>query len=633
VRSLAAALILLLAAVAVPSAAGRPWRMIRGKSVIVVGQQSPKTLRDIAVQIEQFRMALGGLIKGARAPLPIPTLVMTFDDYDALKPFVPLYQGKPASLGGFCHCGAGDEMSVIAASLATYDESSAIIFHEYAHLLIHNSAAGVPLWLNEGLAEYFSTFRLKASGREAVIGSIIPRHVGLLRQRFVPLAQVLSVKHDSPLYNERDRQSIFYAEAWALTHYLLVERPNGNAAINKYLESKDASINAFVAATGVPLTEMEGELRRYVNRPSFMSIDYALPERVDVDAPEQARTLDAADSDARLGELQIRVGRLGEAAARIESAVKAAPELAEPQLALALLRVGQHRAKDSLAPLEKAAALAPDDFMAQYTYALTLLRHASDADMDDETSQRSFERAHEALGKALAANPNSAAALAWRAYADMELDVRWTEARDLTLHAIQLAPGRADYQLQLAVLYLRQMDTRKAGQTLLASLAGSATDDSVAKQARGLLQQLAERERTAGPLIDAPSSSDGPLRPIAVGPPAEQERAHAGTATRDLKLRKVQAGEERALGELVAIDCAPWGVAFRVRVNGRVIVASADKMEDVELTSFLEREFAVACGAHASPERVYLTWKDGGDRNGVVGTAVAVEFLPKTYVP
>jgi hypothetical protein len=220
--------------------------------------------------------------------------------------------------------------------------------------------------------------------------------------------------------------------------------------------------------------------------------------------------------------------------------------------------------------------------------------------------------------RSLAASPNSAAALAWRAYADMELDVRWTEARDLTLHAIQLAPGRADYQLQLAVLYLRQAETRKAGQSLLTSLAGSATEDSVAKQARGLLQQLAEHERTAGPLID---------------PPAEQERAHAETAARDLKLRKVQAGEERALGELIAIDCAPWGVAFRVRVDGRVIVASADKMEDVQLTSFLDREFAVACGAHATPERVYLTWKDGSDRGGVVGTAVAVEFLPRAYVP
>ncbi|HYM22931.1 MAG TPA: hypothetical protein VEU08_06975, partial [Vicinamibacterales bacterium] len=84
--------------------------MIRGASVIVVGQQSPRTLRDVAVEIEQFRATLGTLVRGVSRPLSMPTLVMVFDDYDAMKPLVPLYQGKPASLGGFCNCGDGDGM-------------------------------------------------------------------------------------------------------------------------------------------------------------------------------------------------------------------------------------------------------------------------------------------------------------------------------------------------------------------------------------------------------------------------------------------------------------------------------------------------------------------------------------------
>ena len=64
-----------------------------------------------------------------------------------------------------------------------------------------------------------------------------------------------------------------------------------------------------------------------------------------------------------------------------------------------------------------------------------------------------------------------------------------------------------------------------------------------------------------------------------------------------------------------------------------MVIATAVRMEDVEMTSFVDdKEFAVACGAHASPERVYLTWRSGASERDA-NTAIAVEFLPKDYVP
>src|SRR5450759_1650398 len=126
----------LAALLATPSrAADRPWRLIRGQSVTVVGQQSPKTLRSIAVEIEQFRVAIGDLVRGARLPSGMPTVVYTFDTAKALEPFVPLYQGRPAVLGGYCHCGTGSDGNFIAVSLDGYGESSRIIFHEQVRVL------------------------------------------------------------------------------------------------------------------------------------------------------------------------------------------------------------------------------------------------------------------------------------------------------------------------------------------------------------------------------------------------------------------------------------------------------------------------------------------------------------------
>ncbi|HYM21646.1 MAG TPA: DUF1570 domain-containing protein, partial [Vicinamibacterales bacterium] len=490
------------------------------------------------------------------------------------------------------------------------------VFHEYTHVLLHNGVQGMPVWLNEGLAEYFSTFRLRAGDREALIGSARPEYVGLLRERFVPLADLLSVDHTSPMYNERDRQSIFYAESWALTHYLLVDRQAGKA-LNAYLEAKDFSPEALASALGTTTPELELELRRYVQHPAFMAVRYALPEKIAVDAPEQARMLDPAEAEARLGELQIRVGRVAEAAPRIEAAVKAGPDVAEAQLALAMLRSGQHRAPDMLEPLEKASSLAPGDYITQYLYALTLMRSVSE---EDQGSASAYEKAHAALTKAVAANPQSAAALAWDAYADMALNTRLDEAQRNTERAIQLAPGRLEYRLQLALVFLRRGETQAAGRSLLRSLAAQTFDETVAKQARGFLDRIAERERTGGPLDVAPPR--GPSRVVEVGPTGGSAVDHPDSGSVEFNLRKVQPGEERVSGALVAVDCGPAGVRFHVRLADKTVQASAARMEDVDLVSFLDdKDFALTCGAHAKPEHVYLTMR--GDK------AVAVEFLPQ----
>jgi len=627
-------------------AAGRQWRSIRGTSVIVFGQQSAGTLHDVAVEIEQFRLVVAGLIRGARQPLP--TLVFAFDDARALQPYVPLYKGKPISLAGYCHCGSGDDIGVIAASLHRGEESSSIVFHEYTHLLARNAAKGIPVWLNEGLAEYFSTFQLRFGGREAVIGRPLAVHLALLnQQRMLPVQELVAVDAKSPMYNEGERRSIFYAESWALTHYLLIDRPGGVEAVNQYLAAAakgPTTPQTLVDAVGTPLKELDAELARYIRHPAFSAATLKLKDKVEVDEPEAARAVPDAEAEARLGDLLMRAGRLDEAEPRIEAAVGLAPNNATTQLALGQLRVRQNRDTDSVPPLKRAAALAPDDFVSQYLFALTMLRRALDLKTEDAVDATG--QAYDALTRALKVDPGSANALAWHAYADMELEVRWQEARDETLKAIALAPGRSDFQLQLALIYLRQRDTEQAGRTLLAAVAQQTTEESVAQRARGVVEELRARDaRSASgpPLFSSRRRDGGALRTVEVGPAAEQVKEHTEPRATELRLRKVQAGEERALGELVAMDCLPSGVRFHVRLTGRessgereasaerprVIVAGAAKMDDVEMISFLDTELAVKCGPHATPERVYLTWKS----DGAATAAVAVEFLPRNYVP
>jgi hypothetical protein len=91
--------------------------------------------------------------------------------------------------------------------------------HEYWHFVAHTGALRMPLWLNEGLAEFYSTVRLEATGGR--IGSAPRLHIASLRNRFwIRLPVLLTLADNSPVLRERETAEIYYAESWALTHML-----------------------------------------------------------------------------------------------------------------------------------------------------------------------------------------------------------------------------------------------------------------------------------------------------------------------------------------------------------------------------------------------------------------------------
>ena len=61
----------------------------------------------------------------------------------------------------------------------------------------------MPLWLNEGLAEFYSTFEL-VGDREALLGRPVPGHLEQLNQRtLLPLEELLNVKARLPAVQRR----------------------------------------------------------------------------------------------------------------------------------------------------------------------------------------------------------------------------------------------------------------------------------------------------------------------------------------------------------------------------------------------------------------------------------------------
>src|SRR6266576_3947279 len=213
------------------------WTRVRSKNFLLVGNASEKEIRQVGVRLEQFREFFSKLFTKVNFSSPVPTTVIVFKSDSSYRPFKP-----NANTAGYFQ--AGYDVNYITLTTETRGEQNpfSIIFHEYTHLLVNNTIGNVPLWFNEGLAEYYSSFSM-SNDQKVILGNPIANHVYLLREsKMLPLRTLFQVDHHSPYYNERDKQSIFYAESWALMHYLILAN-NGQRLpqLGKFMASMDSN--------------------------------------------------------------------------------------------------------------------------------------------------------------------------------------------------------------------------------------------------------------------------------------------------------------------------------------------------------------------------------------------------------
>ena len=97
----------------------------------------------------------------------------------------------------------------------------ATMYHEYYHSLTMPYFPDLPIWLSEGLADFFGESQV--NGTIATMGVADPALIEELRHnKLIPLDVLFHVDASSPYYNEENKVSVFYAESWALTHYLMI---------------------------------------------------------------------------------------------------------------------------------------------------------------------------------------------------------------------------------------------------------------------------------------------------------------------------------------------------------------------------------------------------------------------------
>ena len=208
------ALALFLTAAASSATAKDTWTSVHSKNFTLVGNASEKDIRLVANRLEQFRDVFTRLFAGAKFDTPVPTTVIVFKSMSAYKPF------NLGNNAGYFQ--KGEDVNYISLTSDATQNPFSVIYHEYVHQLVDNTSGNVPTWFNEGLAEYYSTFAIEED-RKVHLGELIPYHLETLREeKLLPLRMLFAVDQYSPYYNESGKRGVFYAESWALVHYLIL---------------------------------------------------------------------------------------------------------------------------------------------------------------------------------------------------------------------------------------------------------------------------------------------------------------------------------------------------------------------------------------------------------------------------
>ena len=159
------------------------------------------------------------------------------------------------------------------------------LYHEGFHqFLFHYIGPNCPIWLNEGLAQYFSEATWTGNGYR--VGDIPPHRIYTLKRewenkQWMSLEKLLSLTNSEwmgMVEDQSPRSSLIYNQTWLFVHFL-IDGANGKYRDNleEYLEDiadDEDSYEAFTDHFSANFTALRNTLYKYLNTlepsPKFM---------------------------------------------------------------------------------------------------------------------------------------------------------------------------------------------------------------------------------------------------------------------------------------------------------------------------------------------------------------------------
>lgn len=557
-RACAAFLVLSLAVA--PRAAGEKperWLEVRSPHFVVLTNSSEKQARRVAEQFELIRGVFKTLYPRARVDAAEPLVILAVKDEKSLRRLLPAFWEKKGSVHPAGLFTRGEEKHYVALQVnVSGDNPYHTIYHEYVHMLTSLNFRWMPLWVSEGYAEFFASAEI--GEKDALIGRPSASQIRLLRaRRRLPLEALFSADHASPFYTEENLASIFYAQAWVVTHYFLAgDRGAHQKTLLEYLAYLQTDVEEPEArrrALG-DLKQLEEKIELYLRQFTFHAIRLEAPPEVE-EADFAVREISPAEAAAVQGDFLLHTHRPIEARALLAEALRLDPHLALAHESLGFLHFQEGHREEAAQRFADTVRLNSRSYLANYYYAIFLLK--------DLTDEQAGEQVESALKRAIEINPHFAPAYSALAgyYSTQEENLE--EALRLAQKAIELEPGVAAYHLNLGLVLLKLKRTEEAiriGQRALAT-ARSAEEQSFAESfvenARRYQEHLAAAKRATEQERKAREEWEETLaerRRRLEEEARKQPPPTAGTAESADGAQPMRAASE---GRIVAVSCTP----------------------------------------------------------------------------
>jgi len=557
-------------------ASAATWWRIQTEHFEILTDASPKAARQLAVQLEQLREVFHE-IPGAPAVPPLPVRVFLFSSAEEFAQYRP-----GPSTRGFFQGGPDRDFIVL---LDSGEETRRIAFHEYVHLVLNHSAARLPNWFEEGIAEFYSSLQLR--GGDWIAGLPVRAHLQVLQQQeWLPAGTLAEFDEHRQGVQQPGKLGIFYAQSWALVHMLNLS-PGYRDKLPRFAELLalgEPAGPAFEQAFGKSLEQALFDLRAYVQRGPWpaLRIPWGTVGEVDV----ELQPLSPEDQCLALVDLQLRLGLWEVSEQTLERMARRKENSPEVALARALLALSRGDRQQAQQHFEAAIRLGSRDASTYFEYAMLLREQGAPPSQVRHWLEQAVQR-----------NPHHAEAhflLGLLASAEGQQEQSLEHLR----RAAEILPRQANFWHALALTYhkagLRELALRAARRAWEASQ--TEQERQMAQAALDLVrQEPAPALPSPGPAVRVPESWEMPQ------------------------------GEMRAEGWLERLDCRKEQAWLYVRtLAGTKLVLGVRDPSRVRVAGMATPKLELACGPQ-QPRRVVVEYT-ATNEDGVDGLLTALEF-------
>jgi tetratricopeptide (TPR) repeat protein len=488
------ALLLSIFSIAPASAGkGESWLEIQSPHFTVVTNASEKQGRRLADQFERMRLVFHAAFPQMDLDLGSPIIVLGIKDekdFRTLEPEAYLAKGS-LRLGGL-FLRAADKNYVLMRLDAEGDHPYATVYHEYTHLLTSKAADWMPLWMNEGLAEFYQNTEIRE--KNVAVGGPDAGNIYVLHQtHLLPLETLFKIDEKSPYYHEENKGSIFYAESWALMQYLQTkdfqEKTNRLTDYAQLLSQKVDPVTAAERAFG-DLKQLYSSFDAYIWHGSYGALTMRAATDVD-DSAFRLEPLTPIQADAVKADFLAYDDRAQDAKTLLSQVLRGDPKNVSACETMGFLAFRQGHLDEAQKWYAQAVQLDSQSFLDHYYYAAISMRNPSlqSNDAQIETSLRASIKLNPLFAPSF---DQIAVFLAMRRH---DLD----EAHKMELIAISLDPADFAYRLNIGNILMMMGQSNNALAVLRQAyrLAKSPQESEAVQRALANLQRYIDEQEPA----------------------------------------------------------------------------------------------------------------------------------------